>query len=280
MERHSLKKIVANCFHSKSMFKNGCSEIEIVQLFHKIMPNYEIRQCNENSCGLRFPIGKSHPRGHICPRCGAPTLHCVDIDATELEELHPSQIEPKKSSERPVTLGVVLDNIRSLLNVGAIFRSADGVGANHLYLCGITPTPENPKLSKTALGAEKAVPWSQYLNGLEAVQRLQEEGHHIWALESPSSLKMAPNEVTEIPSLPHQFSVYNIPPIKDDSPITLVVGNEITGIDPHILALCECTLYIPMHGVKHSLNVATATGIALYMLNFSSQPHMSIAEDG
>jgi len=229
------------------------------------MSNYEVRQCSEKSCTLRFPIGKSHPQGHICPRCGAPTHHKIDIDHPETEQIAFDSPMPS-TVEQPLILEVLLDNIRSLLNVGAIFRSADGVGVRHLHLCGITPTPENPKLQKTALGAENVVPWTQNLNGLEAAQCLQNQGHHIWALESPSSLPELSDKSSESAVETDLFSIYDLPNIKKSRPITLVVGNEVTGIDPHILALCDAILYIPMQGLKQSLNVATATGIALYML--------------
>lgn len=142
----------------------------------------------------------------------------------------------------------LLDNVRSVYNVGSIFRSADGAGLGTLYLCGVTPTPDNPKLAKTALGAHNTVRWESWPNAVDLARRLLAEGCHLWALEEGTRaepLLAAPP-----------------PPI----PTVLVVGSEVTGIDPGLLDLCERTLAIPMFGAKRSLNVATAFGIAAVIL--------------
>lgn len=145
-------------------------------------------------------------------------------------------------------LHALLDNVRSVYNVGSIFRSADGAGFDTLYLCGVTPTPNNPKLAKTALGAHNAVHWETCPNAVDLAQRLLANGYHLWALEegerSEPLLGVSP------------------PPI----PTVLVVGSEVTGVDPGLLELCERTLAIPMRGTKRSLNVATAFGVAAVIL--------------
>lgn len=151
----------------------------------------------------------------------------------------------------PPRLCALLDNVRSLFNVGSIFRSADGAGVSHLYLCGFTPTPTNPKLAKTALGAEQTVGWSHHNNAVDLALSLRAQGHRLWALEA----------------LPGATIIFDAPPL--DGSTVLVAGNEVTGIDPDLLALCSCTLAIPMYGRKRSLNVATAFGVAAVVLRRS-----------
>jgi 23S rRNA (guanosine2251-2'-O)-methyltransferase len=135
-------------------------------------------------------------------------------------------------------------------------RVADGVGATHLHLCGITPTPEHPKLAKTALGAEKAVRWTYYGNALVAASALATDGVLLWALEN----------------MPGTPSVLGCALPERDAGVALIVGNEVTGVDPELLALCERILHLPMHGLKSSLNVAVAFGVAAYWLRGNARP--------
>ncbi|MBN1666343.1 MAG: TrmH family RNA methyltransferase [Anaerolineales bacterium] len=144
-----------------------------------------------------------------------------------------------------------MDNIRSGWNVGAMFRTADGLGGGRMHLCGITPTPEQPQVAKTALGAEKTVTWVYASNAVKHCQKLQQQGYVIWALEDTP-------EAEAIFGLQGEHLVCERR--------VLVVGNEVTGVDPAILALCERVLAIPMLGAKRSLNVAVAYGIALSAL--------------
>jgi tRNA G18 (ribose-2'-O)-methylase SpoU len=144
----------------------------------------------------------------------------------------------------------MLDNVRSAWNVGSIFRSADGLGISHLYLCGITPTPENSKVTKTSLGTEKTISWSQHNNGVYAAIEVKKRGLRLWALESDD----------------RSYSIHNALGYRSGRPIVLVVGNEVCGVDPGILELCERTVHIPMIGVKRSLNVAVAFGIASHSI--------------
>jgi len=196
------------------------SGYEVRRCTNVVADNITIGEDGEAPCGLRFPVEKKHSQAISCPRCGAPTQAVVDIPR-QLDETSASQ-RATTPTENTIQLELLLDNVRSLFNVGSIFRCADGVGVRHLHLCGITPTPDNPKLKKTALGAED--------------------------------------------------SIHNVPLPDDKQPITLIVGNEVTGIDPHILALCEYHLYIPMHGIKRSLNVSTATGVAVYSIASKAYP--------
>jgi tRNA G18 (ribose-2'-O)-methylase SpoU len=141
----------------------------------------------------------------------------------------------------------LLHNIRSLHNVGSMFRTADGAGIERLYLCGETGIPPRAEISKTALGAEEAVPWEYWMEAGECVAQLKKEGFRIVALE------LAPNSVDY-----RKFQV--------QGPICLVVGSEVRGLPPALLALCDDCIQIPMRGIKESLNVSVAFGIAAYHL--------------
>jgi len=206
------------------------------------MTIYQIRQCTDESCRLRFPMPPDAAPGERCPFCRAKTVVVAESNA-------PS--EPPATANSPVRLPMeaLLDNVRSIFNVGSIFRSADGAGFQQLHLCGVTPTPANPKLAKTALGAEEAVAWQHYRNGVNAVEALQRQDFTLWALEEH----------------PQAESLMRVP--LPQTPLVLVVGNEVTGVDPGILARCDKIVAIPMHGVKRSLNVATAFGVAAVILS-------------
>lgn len=160
---------------------------------------------------------------------------------------------PTRLDSRPgdLTLVGLLDNIRSIHNVGSMFRSADGAGASHLYLAGITATPDHPKLAKAALGANEDVPWSYYPNGLDAVAALRAEDFQLWALENFDVSHSMPSSLPQIPPK-----------------LALIVGNERAGIDPAILRECDALLSLPMAGRKSSLNAAVAFGIALYWVRY------------
>ncbi len=146
-----------------------------------------------------------------------------------------------------VPMVVVLDNIRSLLNVGAIFRAADGVGVRKLFLCGITGYPPQGGIAKTALGAEESVPWEYHKDAKGLLEALKVEGYAILALEQAKGA-IAHNEY-----LPK-------------CPICLILGNEVEGVSEELMQLCDDTIEIRMMGVKNSLNVAVAFGVAAFAL--------------
>ena len=145
----------------------------------------------------------------------------------------------------------LLDNIRSIHNVGSIFRSADGAGVAHLHLAGITATPEHPRLAKAALGAHETVHWTYFPNALDAAHALRAQGYHLIALEPAAD---GPPSFTPRPA----------------DRLALVVGNERAGVDPGVLALCDAVLSLPMSGRKTSLNAAVAFGIGVYYLRYGS----------
>ncbi len=204
--------------------------------------SYSFRQCTNDACRFRFPVTDDRQIGETCPICSAVTQVAAVVPGGEEMQ------EP--SSDTGMVVAALLDNLRSAYNVGAIFRTADGAGLTHLHLCGITPPPTHPKIGKTALGAEQRISWSSHKNGMDTAVQLQKAGWQIWALEA---------EETAVP-------LFNLSP--PEQPVILVVGNEIAGIDPGILTLSDQVTSLPMLGVKQSLNVATAFGIASYFLRF------------
>ena len=149
---------------------------------------------------------------------------------------------------------VILDNLRSAYNVGAIFRTADGAGAAHLYLCGITPNPkENETIEKTALGAVESVSWTSHLDAVKAAKELMNQGTHLVALECTPQ------------AIPIEQFLLNL---NEAWEITLILGNERAGVDPGLIKLCETVVSLPMAGEKSSLNVAVTFGVVAYLLSF------------
>jgi 23S rRNA (guanosine2251-2'-O)-methyltransferase len=152
--------------------------------------------------------------------------------------------EFKQAPKNPVM--VVLDNIRSMHNVGSVFRTADAFLAEGICLCGYTPQPPHRDIHKTALGATETVDWMYFPTTLEAVQALKERGYHIYAVEQ-----------TEGSTSLEKF-------ISSDQKIAVVFGNEVEGVNAEILPLCDGYIEIPQLGMKHSLNISVAAGIVLW----------------
>jgi len=212
---------------------------------------FQIRQCLRDSCRFRFPVRAQNDGDVRCPRCGAITQMVEPV-----YQFSAPEIDPRTQG---VEIEVILDNIRSTYNVGAMFRTADGAGLRHLHLCGMTPTPRNPRITKTALGAESSVPWSQTPDACALAVEMKANGFQLWALESS----------------PLAMSIFDaLPQLAETAPLALVVGNEVTGVDPGILAKCDQVIAIPMQGVKRSLNVAIAFGIAAYILRYGRAVHI------
>ncbi len=204
-------------------------------------------QCTNPLCRLRFPAQLERQPRETCPRCGSPLER-----APTREEVLASN--PRLPAVNLPVIDAVLDNIRSSFNVGAMFRTADGAGLRRLYLCGVTPLPTQAKVAKVSLGAEHAVDWSYHPNGVDLVHELKAAGSRILGLEiGPGALSLFEAAKTPL-----------------EEPTALVIGSEIDGIDPDILALCDQTLWIPMLGFKRSLNAAVAFAIAVYTLRFST----------
>ena len=143
-----------------------------------------------------------------------------------------------------------MHNIRSMHNIGSVFRSADAFGIKEIILSGYTPTPPRPEISKTALGAETTVSWAYFQSIEEVLSYLKDENYTLIGLEQTDSSIL--------------ISDLNL---SSDSRICLVSGNEITGIDDQIISHLDQIVEIPQYGKKHSLNVSVATGIALFSIH-------------
>ena len=153
---------------------------------------------------------------------------------------------PKNKKNLKPLVSLVLHNIRSAYNVGSIFRTADGAGVSKIYLCGITSNPnDEPKISKTALGAEKTVTWEYCKQTWRLLDKLKKEGVEVVALEQDKK-------------------AVDYRKFKPKRPVALVLGNEVGGLSPTILRAADAIMEIPMRGKKESLNVSVAAGVALY----------------
>lgn len=167
------------------------------------------------------------------------------LKITEMVRL--SQADYKLSPKLPILL--VLDDLRSMNNVGSIFRTADAFRLEGLILCGITARPPHSDIHKTALGAEESVPWRYFADRSEALAFLKAEGYQLLALEQAHG----------------SISLEDFVP-SPDARYALILGNEVKGVHEALMAEVDTCLEIPQLGVKHSLNVSVATGIALWQI--------------
>lgn len=162
------------------------------------------------------------------------------------EELNRLSVDEFKRTPK-LPLVVVLDNIRSLHNVGAVFRTSDAFRVAHIYLCGITACPPSAEIHKTALGAEDAVEWTYCADTLEAISHLLHEGYHVLAAEQVEG------------STPlHQFQP------DAGRRYAVVLGNEVKVVAQNVVDVCTGCLEIPQFGTKHSLNVSVSAGILIW----------------
>lgn len=161
------------------------------------------------------------------------------------------EAEAKKNRQNLLKdeLVVILPQIRSVYNVGSVFRTGDCVAVNKIFITGWTATPENPKMKKVALGADESVPWEYAKSDWRLVDKLKKQGYQIVGLE-------------------YTDKSLDIRKIKGELkfPVALILGNEITGIPDYLLKRCDIVTHLPMYGIKESLNVASAFAIAIYYL--------------
>jgi tRNA G18 (ribose-2'-O)-methylase SpoU len=165
------------------------------------------------------------------------------LKITEMNRL--STEDFKKSKKIPLI--VILDNVRSLNNVGSVFRTSDAFRVEAIYLCGITACPPNAEIHKTALGAEESVDWCYFNDTLEAVEKLKRDGYTVCAIEQAKGSVMLDKLML----------------IKSGK-YAVILGNEVKGVQQSVVDNCDMCIEIPQYGTKHSLNVSVTTGIVIW----------------
>ncbi|HYF48211.1 MAG TPA: TrmH family RNA methyltransferase [Planctomycetota bacterium] len=213
-----------------------------------------LTQCPNPKCKFVFEVsdergGKNGP----CPQCGQViTFRSLEI-VRAIERQHEALRERTQRSADPgmPRFSAVLEDIRSLWNVGSMFRSADGAGFQKLYLCGITGCPPNKAIAKTSLGAEDHIAWEHCNHALEVLPGLSAAGVQIVVLEKTDTSLLLSDALASG---------------MIRAPLCLVVGNEVAGVCAETLATAATVCHLPMYGVKTSLNVAVAFGIAAYQI--------------
>ena len=164
----------------------------------------------------------------------------------KIEEMDRLTVDEFRQAEK-LPLRVVLDNVRSMHNVGSVFRTADAFRMEGLVLCGITGRPPHNEIHKTALGAEDSVAWQYESSALDAVRRLQREGYCVLAVEQ----------------VEHSTKLHRFTP-EQSRRYAIVLGNEVHGVSQDVADACDGCLEIPQRGTKHSMNVSVAAGIVMY----------------
>ena len=162
----------------------------------------------------------------------------------ELERINIEEF--KHTKKTPIT--IILDNIRSAINVGSIFRTSDAFLVENIILCGITATPPNKEIRKAALGATNSVKWEFFENTIDAVNKLKAEDYNIIGVEQADKSTML-NNIT----LPKK-------------PIAIILGNEVNGVTQEVINMCNSVIEIPQFGTKHSLNISVTAGIVIWEL--------------
>ena len=165
-----------------------------------------------------------------------------------MQQLGRISVDEYKSSEKSPLI-IIVDNVRSMHNVGSIFRTSDAFLVEKIYLCGITPTPPHREIQKTALGATESVDWQYAENTLDVVNQLKKEGWTILALEQTTNSVM----LDELK-------------IEKGEKIAIVLGNEVEGVNQEVINLCHKAVEIPQFGTKHSFNVSVSCGIMLWQV--------------
>lgn len=216
-------------------------------------PFFQMFECENSSCRLRFPSDLSTSQLDHCPVCGS-HMNLIGKPYSNFQRPSTGQWLPKFS------ISILLDNLRSAENVGSIFRTANGAGVAHIYCCGTTPSPEHARVRKSSLGAEMETSWSYHTNSLDIVNELQNNGYHLVALESTPDSKSLMDYAIDYQPQQH---------------LILILGNEVSGVDPEVLSRANSVIHIPMAGSKTSLNVAVTAGIALYLIikSVGTTPH-------
>lgn len=226
-------------------YRDRVVDIDIIAIDGITMESDELTLPHPRAEARRFvmqPMAFLAPEWH--PR--APQSHTAAHRKKSIAEMGRDSVAAFKT-KRKIPVTVVLDNVRSLNNVGSVFRTSDAFRVERIVLCGITATPPAPEIHKTALGAEDSVDWVHYDDTAKAVSALRAEGYTIAALE----------QVHGSVSL----DCYEIDPARR---YAIIAGNEVSGVDQRIVDMADVCLEIPQEGTKHSLNVAVSTAIAIW----------------
>lgn len=165
-----------------------------------------------------------------------------------MQQLGRISVDEYKSSEKSPLI-IIADNVRSMHNVGSIFRTSDAFLVEKIYLCGITPTPPHREIQKTALGATESVDWQYAENTVDVINQLKKEGWTILALEQTTNSVM----LDELK-------------VEKGEKIAIVLGNEVEGVNQEVINLCHKAVEIPQFGTKHSFNVSVSCGIMLWQV--------------
>jgi tRNA G18 (ribose-2'-O)-methylase SpoU len=164
----------------------------------------------------------------------------------KLDELNRASVEEFKAQEK-LNVAVVLDNVRSMHNIGSIFRTSDGFAVEQLVLCGISAQPPHREIEKTALGATQSVNWSYFEDVVKAVEHLRNEGYKIIAIEQAENSIM----LKDFTPFPHEK-------------YALIFGNEVNGVSDEVMKMIDVCIEIPQFGTKHSFNIVVSAGIVLW----------------
>ena len=170
-----------------------------------------------------------------------------------MDELNRKSVAEFRASDKTPVVAV-LDNVRSMHNVGSLFRTADAFLIESVYLCGYTPQPPHRDIQKTALGATETVHWAYYQTTIQAIEKLKALGYRLWAVEQVKD-SIALDKISSQQLLNG-----------DRGKIAVIFGNEVSGVDAEVLKLCDGCIEIPQMGMKHSLNISVAAGIVLWEL--------------
>lgn len=224
-------------------------------------------KCPNPECSIEFDLQVEDfdKRGHApgqCPNCGMissfrspEALTIIDREFEKRRAKGHLQGGPQREGDYVPLLSVAVEDVRSLWNVGSIFRTSDGAGFQHVYLCGITGSPPRKEIEKVSLGAEEVISWNYVVNPLEILVPLKKAGVRIVGLEKNDDSVL----LTE--------AIYRG---ELKRPLCLVVGNEVSGVSPQVLSICDLVCHLPMRGMKESLNVAVAYGIAAYHISMNA----------
>ncbi len=184
----------------------------------------------------------------------------MNLRKLKITEMGRMSVEEFRASDK-MPLVVVMDDVRSMYNVGSVFRTSDAFRVSAIYLCGITATPPHAEIHKTALGAEDSVAWHYFNTTQEAVAQLKSDGWKVFAVEQAEGSTMLQN-------------LDNI--ISKDEKYAIIMGNEVKGVKQDVVDMCDGCIEIPQFGTKHSLNVSTTAGIVIW--EFAKRNYLEIKD--